>query len=1355
MKSIKETEMLVNLAKALGQEVDENTLKQAHKIISLKREVMESVRSNIMKDLAKASKAPAPVIEKKVEPIAAPIFPIPPSLDDLESLLGEQEPVELPTPVATSVEYPVPPSLDEISHLIDDEEIVKELVEEIEAAKEETLAEISAKFIKEANKDSFQQPEVEEVPKDLNKIIQKLKYLEQWLGKVSMAGPGGGETKLRFLDDVDRDTIKHDHYLRYNIVSNKFDFYPLANLVSNVTTDLANVISATHEPIGHEERTDSNISFNNATRTFTITPANTLYKVWVEGVRYDISEARTVTVPNTTGLYYIYYSNTGTLAYQTDFFDWPHQAPTAYVYWNADNQTAPFVADERHGVTLDWQTHEYLHRTRGAAIANGFNVGNYVLNGNGSSNTHMQLDIASGTFFDEDLQVDIVSTNTPVANTWEQDLAGPARIPMFYLSGNAWKIDSPTDFPIKKGTVLPQYNSYNGSSWTTTDIDNNKFGVTFIIATNNINYPVIGIIGQSSHANQGDAEALQFSDLTLTGFPVVEMRPLYKVVYGCKTSYTNYPKSRIVSLWDLRSFTSIVQAAATTADHGLLTGLSDDDHPQYLHIDNDRTSNANIIFTGNISFTKSVVIDGDFTVNGNTTTLNTATLSVEDKNIVLANGVASASASDGAGISVSGSYANLTYFSTPNRFNFNKYVDILGNTILTNANTTSHITEGTNLYFTNARTIQAFTAGNGIILSSNGLIQAIATGRGDVVSVNGANGNVDLFISSNTLPSNATIGTLWHKPYAGNLYLYVPIGGSNIWIEIDQAGDDASVQSVNGQGGNVVLTTANIVEQGNLYFTNSRVVSALTGGNGISIDANGLITGAAQYGDTDAYANVILIGFASNTYVNNRLLTKANAADLNTSNVVEGSNLYFTNTRAVSAFTPGVGVEIAANGLISSTALGGVTSVNGANGNVVLTTANIAEGSNLYYTNARVYANVIELGYATNSYVNTRLSTKANVADLTTANVAELTNLYFTNSRVLSYLQVVGGNILPSVDVSYNLGSPSRRWKDLYLSGSTVYLGEALIEASNSSIVLPAGSEITGQTTANIAEGGANLYYSNDRVSANVATLGYSPNAYVNTRLLTKANVSDLATANIIELTNLYFTNARVYANVIELGYATNSYVNTRLLTKANTSDLTTANVSELTNLYYTNTRVYDNVITLGYSTNAYVNTRLLTKANVADLTTNNVIEGANLYFTNTRAVFALTAGSGISIAANGRITSTATGGGGISSLDRSFNFPGELSVQTGTARWYPQYSYTLNTIRARVSNAPNGNDINLNIRKNGNVVATTSILDGLDRSSINTSIPVAYEDYITVDITSVGNTAKGTDLVVSILYSG
>jgi hypothetical protein len=46
--------------------------------------------------------------------------------------------------------------------------------------------------------------------------------MENWLSKISMAGPGGGEVNLRWLDDVDRSSIANGRYLKYNQFTNKF-----------------------------------------------------------------------------------------------------------------------------------------------------------------------------------------------------------------------------------------------------------------------------------------------------------------------------------------------------------------------------------------------------------------------------------------------------------------------------------------------------------------------------------------------------------------------------------------------------------------------------------------------------------------------------------------------------------------------------------------------------------------------------------------------------------------------------------------------------------------------------------------------------------------------------------------------------------------------------------------------------------------------------------------------------------------------------------------------------------------------------------------------------------------------------
>ena len=230
----------------------------------------------------------------------------------------------------------------------------------------------------------------------------------------------------------------------------------------NLTFQLNPISAAMGEPMGFVVREDSTISFNNSTRVFTIAPVSTSYEVWTKGTKRVVSSSKTVTITNTSGLYYVYFDADGDLQQQSSFFNLETQTPVAYIYWNATQGYASFIADERHGVVMDWRTHEYLHRTHGAQFASGFSASNYTVGGNGSLDSHMQLDLAGGTFYDEDLKIQITHSNSP-SNIWEQDLQGPAKIPMFYLNGSAaeWNIDVPTDYPLKQGTLRPRYNNPN------------------------------------------------------------------------------------------------------------------------------------------------------------------------------------------------------------------------------------------------------------------------------------------------------------------------------------------------------------------------------------------------------------------------------------------------------------------------------------------------------------------------------------------------------------------------------------------------------------------------------------------------------------------------------------------------------------------------------------------------------------------------------------------------------------------------------------------------------------------------------------------------------------------------------
>ena len=219
------------------------------------------------------------------------------------------------------------------------------------------------------------------------------------------------------------------------------------------------------------------------------------------------------------------------------------------------------------------------------------------------------------------------------------------------------------------------------------------------------------------------------------------------------------------------------------------------------------------------------------------------------------------------------------------------------------------------------------------------------------------------------------------------------ISNGTAWGKVDNT--DA-VSSVFGRTGNVTATngdynTSQVTENTNLYYTEARVnananVAANTAArhnavtlgtaNGLSLSTQVLSLQLATSGQNGALSstdwttfnnkeNAITAGTTAQYFRGDKTFQT-----LNTGVVPESGNLYFTNARAIASvltgYSSGAGTISAADSILSAiqklngnigALVTGVSSVNGLTGVVVLTTTNIAEGTNLYYTEARVNAN--------------------------------------------------------------------------------------------------------------------------------------------------------------------------------------------------------------------------------------------------------------------------------------------------------------------------------------------------------------------------------------------------------------
>ena len=86
-------------------------------------------------------------------------------------------------------------------------------------------------------------------------------------------------------------------------------------------------------------------------------------------------------------------------------------------------------------------------------------------------------------------------------------------------------------------------------------------------------------------------------------------------------------------------------------------------------------------FSG-LTISNDVTINGDLNVLGDATELQVSSLSIEDKNILIASGAADSAAADGAGLTIGGANETLTWDHGNSRFAFSDDLSITGNIVV-------------------------------------------------------------------------------------------------------------------------------------------------------------------------------------------------------------------------------------------------------------------------------------------------------------------------------------------------------------------------------------------------------------------------------------------------------------------------------------------------------------------------------------------------------------------------------------------------------------------------------------------------------------------------------------------------
>lgn len=341
------------------------------------------------------------------------------------------------------------------------------------------------------------------------------------------------------------------------------------------------------EPTGVSEsdRENTTMTFDDLTRTFTISPDLASFSYYVHGKKYTKTTPQSIVISNTEGLHYIYFDGE-TLGEVIGFNisilkDYTY---LAVVYWDATNGEAVYFGDERHGF-MDWQTHRNLHLGVGTRYIGGLDLADITVDASGDVDSSAQFSIGPGNILDEDIM-----HSTPAQSF-------PAYFPIYYREGinGEWRKDDATAAPIK---MFPSgraaINEWTGTTWQQTQVANNDFFFIHILATNDINNPIIALQGTGQYTTAANARAAASEELrNISGLPFQEFVNIATLIYQTGNGYDNQWKSRIRSTSDGSDYIDFRQvligynsATNLDIDTGFLTlsGITTDDTETELFI---------------------------------------------------------------------------------------------------------------------------------------------------------------------------------------------------------------------------------------------------------------------------------------------------------------------------------------------------------------------------------------------------------------------------------------------------------------------------------------------------------------------------------------------------------------------------------------------------------------------------------------------------------------------------------------------------------------------------------------------------------------------------------------------------
>jgi hypothetical protein len=276
-----------------------------------------------------------------------------------------------------------------------------------------------------------------------------------------------------------------------------------------------------------------------------------------------------------------------------------------------------------------------------------------------------------------------------------------------------------------------------------------------------------------------------------------------------------------------------------------------------------------------------------------------------------------------------------------------------------------------------------------------------------------------------------------------------------------------------------ILSSANIITA-NAISVNTLTANTLNVNN--SISATGNITGNYILGNGSQLTGITGSGGTSiaNGTSNITIASSGGNATVNIGGTADVAVFAVTGeyvTGVVSASGNVTGGNLLTGGLISAT---GALSVTGATTLTTVSTGNISAG-NVYSGGSITTGSLISaVGNVTGGNVVTGglISATGNVSSGAAINTVNLS----VSGNVL-------GNLLPSANITYDLGSPTQMWRTIYVSGNTIVLGAANLSVSNGDLSVGGNPVVTVSPTGTSNATG-NMNVIGNITGSNITTAG-------------------------------------------------------------------------------------------------------------------------------------------------------------------------------------------------------------------------------------------------------------------------